>query len=171
MTRRLSRLRLLPLALSTALIAWNAGTALAAGAEIQRGGESWSGTADDLNICGWPSTFVSSGSYRYVVVETDAHLQITYHEVENYVVTIHDEEGVPDSVRGLSWRGRNEESFTVSANLGTDQVIQRSVQTAFEGPFRSQIERITLHVSADGTVVRDDTVTRWFATASCEQFA
>jgi hypothetical protein len=145
----------------------------AAGAEVTRGGNMWRDVVtDDFNICGWPSTFDSSGQDHFVVTIADAHHgHVTYEEVENYSVTIHDDPTVPESVRGVTWQGRNEFSFVLDFDPSTDRVLQHSVQTAFEGPFKSQIERITLFVAPDGTIQRDTDVLRWFSTAQCDQFA
>jgi hypothetical protein len=147
------------------------GAAAAAGAPVDQETFHFTDTFDSANICGWPSTFTTSGVFHYTVVIADAHHgHISWNTVENYSVTIHNEEGVPESVRGLTWRGRNQIAYEANFDPSTDRLIEHSVQTAFEGPFRAQIERITLHIAADGTVTRDETLTRWTATADCSQF-
>jgi hypothetical protein len=145
----------------------------AAGAEVTRGGDMWRDVVTDgTNICGWPSTFDSSGQDHFVVTIADAHhVHVTYQEDENYSVTIHDDPTVPESVRGVTWQGRNEFSFDLDFDPSSDRVLQHSVQTALEGPFKSLIERITLFVAPDGTIQRDTVVTRWLDPAECEQFA
>lgn len=144
----------------------------AAGAEVTRGGDMWRGVVSDgNNICDWPSTFESSGQFHSVVTIADPHHgHVTFQEVENYSVTIHDDPTVPESVRGVTWQGRNEFSFVLDFDPSTERVLRHSVQTAFEGPFRAQIERITLFVAPDGTIQRDTDVVRWFSTAQCDQF-
>ena len=142
------------IAMSLALLP--AGTALAAQADVQTGSASLDGVFADQMICGWPASFRQRGEAHWTVVTADArHGHVTYQEASTYTMTIDDDPAVPADLRGVSWLGHNQFSFVANWDPSSSREISRSVQTWFEGPFRSLSERITLHVAPDGTVLVD----------------
>jgi hypothetical protein len=122
----------------------------------------------DLNICGWPSTFLQTGEWHYTVVFGDGHRHDLYQESFRWSLTIADDPAVPASVRGVTWRGRNELSG-VFTELDGDRVLYHTVQTASEGPFKGLTERVTFRTDADGSILVDRIITNW--DVDCTSFA
>lgn len=139
-----------------------AAPALAAGADVQNYRGSIDGTSRDLNICGWPSVFIDHGQWHLTVVSSSPQrIHVTYQESSRYEVTVDDDLTVPVAARGLVWQGINVIAFETDFDPTTAQQQTRSVQTYFEGPFRGLSERVTLRVAADGTILVDQTVSRF----------
>ena len=166
---RIARPGMLSLASAMIIGALLAAPALAAGAEVQNYRGSADGTSHDFNICGWPSTFVAHGQWHATVMSSGANrIHVNYQESVRYEVTIDDDLTVPVVARGLVWQGINVFAFETDFDPTTALEQTRSVQNAFEGPFRSLTERVTLRVAADGTILVDQTVTRW--ESDCSSF-
>ena len=145
--------------------------AAAAGAVVTQGRGAFDPTPTvDTNICGWLSTFTESGEWHDTVsIADDHHGHVEYQESARWTLVIGDDPSTPASVQGSTWEGRNEFSLVANFDPTSDRLIQRSVQTSFEGPFKSLNERITLHIAADGTVLVDETITNW-DTSACSTF-
>ena len=144
-----------------------AAPALAAGADVQNYRGSADGTSHDFNICGWPSVFVAHGQWHVTVMSSgENRIHVIYQESVRYEVTIDDDLSVPVAARGLVWQGINVFAFERDFDPTTAQEQTHSVQNAFEGPFRSLTERVTLRVAADGTILVDQTITRFDADCS-----
>ena len=136
--------------------------AFAAGADVQHYRGSSDGTSHDFNICGWQSVFVAHGQWHVTVMSAGANrIHVVYQESVRYEVTIDDDLSIPVAVRGLVWQGLNVFAFETDFDPTTAQEQTRSVQNFFEGPFRGLTEQVTLRVAADGTILVDQTVTRW----------
>ena len=144
------------------LLAMSAGPTSASAAEVFVGRESLDGVAQDSMICGWGATFTASGQAHWTVaIAGDRHGHVNFQESVNYVLVIDDDPNVPEALRGATWRGRNMFSFVTNFDPASEREITRTVQTAFEGPFRSLSERITLVIDADGTVRVDRLISNW----------
>ena len=166
---RFARPGMLSLASTMIIGALLAAPALAAGADVQNYRGSADGTSHDFNICGWPSTFVARGQWHATVMSSGANrIHVIYQESVRYEVTIDDDLSVPVAARGLAWQGINVFVFETDFDPTTALEQTHSVQNAFEGPFRSLTERVTLRVAADGTILVDQTVTRW--ESDCSSF-
>lgn len=149
------------------LLAMSAGPTFATEAEVIVGRASLDSVSHDFMICGWGATFTASGQAHWTVtIAGDQQVHVNYQESVSYVLVIDDDPTVPEAVRGAAWRGSNRISFATNLDPASEREVTRTVQTAFEGPFRSLIERITLVVAADGTV-RVDRFTSDFE-ADCE---
>ena len=148
--------------LTGSLVAVSAGQALAGGAEIIVGGDSLDGVSHQFNICGWEATFTTTGqSHWTVVIADDKHGHVTYQDQITDVLVFDDDLDVPEALRGETWRGHNVFSFIANWDPSSSREMSRTVQRAFEGPFRSLSERITFRMTADGTVLVDRTITDW----------
>jgi len=157
-------------ALVACLLGMSAGPTLAAGADVNIGRESLDGVTHDFMICGWGATFTASGQAHWTVTIVDDHqVHVTFQESVTYVLVIDDDPNVPEALRGATWRGYNMFSFGANFDPTSEREVTRSVQTAFEGPFRSLTERITLVVAADGTVRIDRLISEF--DADCEKLA
>jgi hypothetical protein len=157
-------------ALVACLLAMSAGPALANAAEVIVGRESLDRVSHDTMICGWGGTFTASGQAHWTVtIAGDHHVHVTFQESVSYVLVIDDDPNVPEALRGATWRGSNMISFATNIDPASAREVTRTVQTAFEGPFRSLIERITLVVAADGTVRVDRFISDF--EADCEALA
>ena len=86
---------------------------------------SLDGTAHDLNICGWPATFTTTGQTQLVIVESGEHLH---------------------------WRGRNEETVVGNFDLAGPRDVFHAVQLFSEGPFHGLSVHETFVVDANGIV-------------------
>lgn len=140
-------------ALVACLLAMSAGPASASAAEVIVGRESLDGVTHDFMICGWGATFTTSGQAHWTVtIAGDHHGHVNFQEAVSYVLVIDDDSSVPEALRGATWRGHNVISFVTNFDPASEREVTRRVQTAFEGPFRSLSERITLVIDADGTV-------------------
>lgn len=149
------------------LLAVSAGPTFATGAEVIVGRASLDDVNHDFMICGWGATFTVSGQVHWTVtIAGDHQFHFSFQESISYVLVIDDDPNVPDALRGVTWRGSNMISFATIVDPASEHEVTRTVQTAFEGPFRSQIERITLVVAADGTVRVDRFVSDF--DANCE---
>jgi hypothetical protein len=132
-------------------------TALAAPAVVQHTSGVFDGVFDDFNICGWPATFSDVDRFHVIVVTTDAHnSHINFEAADNWTLVIHDDPSVPVSVRGATWRGRNEFSFVRNFDPTTDRLVVVTVNPNAEGPFKGLLDRTTFVVNADGTVRVDN---------------
>lgn len=151
--RIMRRLRLaVVLVVGVAAVAFTAAGARAASADVFQQRGSLAGTFQDLNICSWPSTFTVKGQFYFEAVGTGDTLHITYHETANYTVVIGDDPSVPAAFRGVTWRGRNEETVVGNFDLTSDRGMVITVNPYSEGPFHGLVERVTFVQSADGTV-------------------
>ena len=129
------------------------GSALAGGAVVFRDHGNSSGEADEANICGWPSHF--DGHITYTVVNVEAPggtFHIAFHLTDNWTIVIADDPSVPASVRGETWRGRNEITYVLNVDPSTQRVVEIVVNPFSEGPFHGLVERVTFVVGADGSV-------------------
>ena len=133
-----------------------AAPALAAPAEVTLKSGSLDLPSHDLNICGWPATFTSTGQFHFgevVVSGADPRfVQSHVHETVNYTLVIDDDPSVPEALRGATWRGRFQDTIVVSGSLLDGRFHLMIVNTFAEGPFRGLKEQITLVIAADGTV-------------------
>ncbi len=128
-------------------------TAAAASADVYRERGSLAGTFTDLNICNWPSTFTRTGGYSIVAVDTSAATgSFHYHEAVNYSLVIGDDPSVPEAFRGVTWRGRNEETVVGTFDADGGRSVFVLVNPFSEGPFRGLVERITFVSDANGVV-------------------
>ena len=140
------------MALALAILAGPA-PALAADTVVFRDHGDFYGEADEPNICGWPAHF--SGHITYQLMTVDAGggtFHVTYHQTDNWTLVIADDPSVPASVRGETWRGRNEINYVLNVDPLTQRVVEITLNPNAEGPFRGLLERITLVVGADGSV-------------------
>jgi hypothetical protein len=64
-------------------------------------------------------------------------IHVVYQESVRCEVTIDDDLSVPVAARGLVWQGINVFAFETDFDTTIAQEQARSVQNAFEGPFRS----------------------------------
>lgn len=157
-------------ALVACLLAMSAGPTFATGAEVIVGRASLDGVNHDFMICGWEATFTASGQAHWTVTTAGDHqFHVNFQESVSYVLVIDDDANVPEALRGVAWRGSNMISFATNVDLASEREVTRTVQTAFEGPFRSLIERITLVIAADGTVRFDRLISDF--DADCESLA
>src|SRR5215212_9613591 len=110
----------------------------------------------DLNICGWPATFTSSGQFHFtevVVSGADPRFVTSHvHETVNYTLVIDDDPAVPEALRGATWRGHLEDTIVVAGSLLDGRFRLTIVNTFAEGPFRGLKQQITFVAGADGTV-------------------
>ena len=140
-------------ALVAGLLAMSAGPTFATGAEVIVGRASLDGVSHDFMICGWEATFTASGQAHWTVtIASDHHFHFTFQE-SGQLCAGHRRRS--ERARGFarSCLARlNMISFATNVDPASEREVTRTVQTAFEGPFRGQIERITLVVAADGTV-------------------
>ena len=140
-------------ALVACLLAMSAGPALATEAEVIVGRASLDAVTHEFMICGWGATFTTSGQAHWTVtIAGEHHLHVNFQELVSYLLVIDDDPSTPEALRGATWRGSNMISFATNVDPASEREVTRTVQTAFEGPFHGQIERITLVVAADGTV-------------------
>ena len=152
---RLHSLAVVPTALLIALTLTiqTFGSALAAGTDVFRFHSNSSGEADDTNICGWPSHFDGHVTFNIIVLDrTDGTFHVNFHQTDNWLVTIADDPSVPASVRGETWRGRDEFTYVLNADPSSQRLVQVAINPNSEGPFHGLLERYTLVVAADGTV-------------------
>lgn len=157
-------------ALVACLLAMSAGPTFATEAEVFVGRESLDGVGQDFMICGWGATFTASGQAHWTVaIAGDHHGHVNFQESVSYVLVIDDDPNVPEALRGATWRGHSMISFVTNFDPASKREITRTVQTAFEGPFRSLSERITLVIDADGTVRVDRLISNW--DVDCEALA
>jgi hypothetical protein len=148
--------------LTGTLIAVSASQTVAGGAEVIVGGESLDGVGHQVNICGWDATFTTTGqSHWTLVMAGDKHGHVTYQDEITDVLVFDDALSVPEALRGETWRGHNVFSFVANWDPSSSREMSRSVQRAFEGPFRNLSERITFRMAADGTLLVDRTITDW----------
>lgn len=159
---RIARPGMLSLASAIIISALLAAPTLAVGAAVQNYRGSADAISHDFNICGWPSVFVAHGQWHATVMSSGANrIHVIYQESVRYEVTIGDDSSIPVAARGLVWQGINVFAFETDFDPTTSEEQTHSVQNAFEGPFRSLTERVTLRVAADGTIIVDQTVTRF----------
>jgi hypothetical protein len=157
-------------ALVACLFAMSAGPTFAREAEVTVGRASLDGVSHEFMICGWGATFTASGQAHWTVtIAGDHQFHVNYQESVSYVLVIDEDPTVPEAFRGDAWRGSNMFSFATNFDPGSEREVTRTVQTAFEGPFRSLIERITLVAAADGTVRVDRFISDF--EADCEALA
>lgn len=157
-------------ALVACLLAMSAGPTFATEAEVIVGRASLDSVFHDFMICGWGATFTASGQAHWTVtIAGDREVHVNFQESVSYVLVIDDDPSVPEALRGDAWRGYNMISFATNFDPASEREVTRTVQTAFEGPFRSLIERITLVVAADGTVRVDRFISDF--EADCEALA
>jgi hypothetical protein len=157
-------------ALVACLLGILAGPVSASAAEVVVGRESLDGVGHDFMICGWGATFTTSGQAHWTVtIAGDRHGHVNFQESVSYVLVIDDDPNVPEALRGATWRGHNMISFATNFDLASEREVTRTVQTAFEGPFRSLSERITLVIDADGTARVDRLISNW--DSDCEALA
>lgn len=126
-------------------------SALGAGAVVFRDHGNSSGEADEPNICGWPAHFDGHITYELTTVDAGGNYHVTFHLTDNWTVLIADDPSVPASVRGETWRGRNEITYILNVDPSTQRIVEVTVNPFSEGPFRGLVDRITLVVNPDGT--------------------
>jgi hypothetical protein len=127
--------------------------ASARGADVVHQVWSLDETFEDLNICGWDSTFTASGHYHFADIVTKASIEhLTFHETVNWTLVIHDDASVPVELRGATWRGRNELTQVLNLDLDGDRTVFVSVNPFSEGPLHGLLERIVFVVSASGVI-------------------
>ena len=157
-------------ALVACLLAMSAGPTFAAEAEVIVGRASLDSVSHEFMICGWGATFTASGQAHWTVtIAGDHQFHVNFQESVSYVLVIDDDPTVPEALRGAAWRGSNMISFATNVDPASEREVTRTVQTAFEGPFHGQIERITLVVAPDGTVRIDRFISDF--DADCEALA
>ena len=127
-------------------------TALGAGADVSRDSGSAVAAFDSPNICGWPASFNQTGGWHYTVVSTQGHQHVNYNEAVNWTLVLADDPSVPVSLRGVTWRGRNELTFVLNLDPSTERVVNVILNPNSEGPFHGLLERIVFVAGADGTV-------------------
>jgi len=128
------------------------GAALAAPGQVYQERGSLDGTSQDLNICNWPSTFTATGQTHLVVVDSGDQLHFTFHETANYSVIANDDPDVPEQFRGVTWRGRNEETVVGNFDLAGTRAVFHSVNLFSEGPFHGLSVREAFVVDANGII-------------------
>jgi len=144
------------------ILAVSAGPAFAQSARVVTGRETLDSVAQDFNICGFMSTFTTTGQGHWTEVFDDRHVaHITFQEQVNYTLVIGDGAEVPESLRGTTWRGRNMISFMTHSDPTTSREVAHYIDTGFEGPFRGLRERLTLVIGPDGTIRVERAVTNW----------
>ena len=155
---------------SLTLVGALAGQAFGAGQVIGVGSDSLDGVFHDLMICSWGATFTSTGQIHWTFT-TDPNRpgHINVQESVSYTLTIDDDPSVPVALRGVTWHGHNVFAFVENVDPASDRVISHSVQTFWEGPFRSLSERFTLVIGPDGTVRVDRAVVAF--DVDCEALA
>jgi hypothetical protein len=127
-------------------------TALAGAATVQRQSGKVVEVSENTNICGWPSTFTGTKQFHFDAVTTDGHVHILFHETFNYSVVAGDDPSVPVAFRGVTWSGRNEETFVANIDLASSRMVTVDAHPFAEGPFHGFLDRSTFVVAADGTV-------------------
>jgi hypothetical protein len=128
-------------------------TAAEAKSSVYRERAPLSGTSTDLNICNWPATFTATGGYEFIQVDTSGSTETyKYHETVNYSLVISDDPSVPEAYRGVTWRGRNEETFVGTFDLTGDRGVFMLVNPFSEGPFHGLVESINFVADPSGTV-------------------
>jgi len=111
------------------------------------------GTFHDLNICGWPATFTTSGRFQFESVTVgDIHGHFAYHEAVNWTLVIDDDPSVPEAFRGAIWRGRNEESIVGNFDPLSFRGMFVRLNPFSEGPFHGLVEQLVFVRAEDGTV-------------------
>ena len=132
-------------------------TALAAGAVVFRDHQSTTGQDLGPNICGWPSALSGGMEAQLLVVDAgNGNFHVTYHQTDNWTLVIANDPSVPESVRGETWRGRNEINYILNVDPSAQRVIEIFLNPNGEGPFRGLLEKTTLVISPDGTVRVDN---------------
>jgi len=131
-----------------------AGPAIAsAAADVLHESGRLDGTFHDLNICGWPATFTTSGRFQFErVTVDDIHGHFAYHEAVNYTLVIDDDPSVPEAFRGATWRGRNEENIVGNFDPLSSRGMFVRLNPFSEGPFHGLVEQLVFIRAADGTV-------------------
>ena len=91
--------------------------------------------------------------YQVTVVETArGAFHSIFHLTDNWTLVIADDPSVPASVRGETWRGRNEITQIVNSDPTGQRVVEITINPFSEGPFHGLVERVTFVTDADGTV-------------------
>jgi hypothetical protein len=152
----LRRIAAVPTALLIAFtiaLTTSVGSVLAAETIVFRDHSNTSGEADETNICGWPAHFDGHVTFNLVALDqADGTFHVNFHQTDNWTVAIADDPSVPASVRGETWRGRDEFTFVLNMDPSSQRVVQIAINPNSEGPFHGLLERYTLVVGADGTV-------------------
>ena len=119
--------------------AFATGAAQASAASVYRDGDRWREVVTiDSNICGWPSTFTSRGSYHLVdMTNKTGRVNFTVNETNHWTLVISDDPSVPEAFRGEVWRGREVETDRFTYDPETGQLVYIYRVNEAEGPFQN----------------------------------